>query len=86
MNTDLFISFLLLAVIFIVIPGPNVWLIVGTSVAKGRRQGFETVLGTSIAMSIQLLIAVIYGRHGKFLNGGILLSLSTALAVSRQAE
>ncbi|MFV2055934.1 MAG: LysE family translocator [Thiohalomonadales bacterium] len=57
MNTELYFSFLLISTLFIIIPGPNVWLIISTSLVSGRKQGLKTVLGTSSAMSIQLLMA-----------------------------
>lgn len=38
-------------------PGPNVLLIVATSVHSGCRRGLQTVMGTTSAMAVQLLIA-----------------------------
>jgi len=40
------------------LPGPNVALIVGTSLTHGVRAGLLTVLGTSLAMTVQLGLTV----------------------------
>ena len=40
------------------IPGPNVALIVSTSIAHGRGHGLVTVAGTSSAMVLQLALAI----------------------------
>lgn len=56
MNITLYLSFLLISVILIIVPGPNVLVIVSTSLAHGMRRGLQTVAGTSSAMVIQLLI------------------------------
>jgi len=50
-------AFLLLSFAVIVIPGPNVMVIVATSLTRGTVKGLQTVAGTSLAMLIQLLIA-----------------------------
>ncbi len=49
--------FLILSLVFIAIPGPNVAVIVATSIQRGAKAGLQTVVGTSTAMAIQLLIA-----------------------------
>ena len=49
--------FLLLATAVIVMPGPNVMVVVATSLGHGPRRGLQTVIGTSTAMILQLLIA-----------------------------
>lgn len=59
MNTGLYIAFVLASVIVIVIPGPNVLVIISTSLSHGTRRGLQTMLGTSSAMAIQLLIAAL---------------------------
>lgn len=41
----------------IAIPGPNVFLIVSTSIYSGKRRGVQTAIGTSLAMVVQLFIA-----------------------------
>ncbi|MBT8148041.1 MAG: LysE family translocator [Gammaproteobacteria bacterium] len=50
-------AFLLLSIAIIVIPGPNVMVIVATSLSRGPKRGMQTVAGTSLAMLIQLVIA-----------------------------
>lgn len=52
-----FVPFLLIALIFIVIPGPNILVIVATSLQAGSKRGLQTVAGCSAAMVIQLVIA-----------------------------
>ncbi|MFV1983828.1 MAG: LysE family translocator [Thiohalomonadales bacterium] len=57
MDTTLFISFLIISVGLIIIPGPNVLIIVSTSLNYGKIRGLQTVLGTSLAMIVQLIIS-----------------------------
>jgi len=55
MDISLFLTFLLVSFGLIVMPGPNVLVIVSTSISHGKKSGLQTVAGTSLAMSIQLL-------------------------------
>lgn len=50
-------TFFLLSIAVIVIPGPNVMVIVATSLGRGTKRGLQTVAGTSVAMLIQLVVA-----------------------------
>jgi homoserine/homoserine lactone efflux protein len=59
MDTTLFITFLLVSFGIVVVPGPNVLVIVSTSIAHGKRRGLQTVAGTSLAMAIQLFVAAV---------------------------
>jgi len=59
MDTTLYISFLIVSTGLIVIPGPNVLIIVSTSLSHGKVRGLQTVAGTSLAMIVQLLVAAI---------------------------
>jgi len=52
----LFFAFLAATTVLMLIPGPNVALIVANSVAYGSRFGLVTVAGTSSAMVVQLAI------------------------------
>lgn len=52
-------TFALIAAAFIVIPGPNVLVIVSTSLSAGKARGLQTVVGTSLAMIIQLMVAAL---------------------------
>jgi threonine/homoserine/homoserine lactone efflux protein len=54
MHLELYLGFVLAAVILILIPGPNVSLIVANSIAYGTRYGLLTVAGTSSAIVVQL--------------------------------
>lgn len=53
-DPDLLAAFILATTILMLIPGPNVALIVANSVAWGTRYGLLTVGGTSAAMVVQL--------------------------------
>jgi threonine/homoserine/homoserine lactone efflux protein len=53
------LAFILVSIGVIIIPGPNVLVIISTSITDGRRRGLETVAGTSCAMIIQLVIAAL---------------------------
>jgi homoserine/homoserine lactone efflux protein len=59
MPLDLLLAFAAASVILIVIPGPNVALIVANSVAHGARYGLMTVAGTASAMVLQLALVVL---------------------------
>jgi len=56
-DLQLYLSFVLVSSAVIVIPGPNVLVIVATSLAHGRLRGLQTIAGTLAAMAIQLVIA-----------------------------
>jgi len=56
MNSTIYISFLLVSFGLIIVPGPNVLVIVSTSLMYGRVRGFQTVAGTTLAMILQLAI------------------------------
>jgi len=58
-DTDLYLAFILATTILMLIPGPNVALIVANSVAYGTRFGLMTVTGTSAAMVVQLLLTAL---------------------------
>ena len=57
METDTYLAFLGISALLIVMPGPNVLLVIATAIAHGHRQGLIIVAGTSCAMVIQLAIA-----------------------------
>ncbi len=59
MSPALFGAFVGATAILMVIPGPNVALIVANSLAFGARAGFMTVAGTSAAMVVQLAVAAL---------------------------
>jgi homoserine/homoserine lactone efflux protein len=56
---DLYLAYILACIVLIVIPGPNVALIVANSVAHGARFGLLTVAGTSSAVVMQLSLTVL---------------------------
>ena len=53
-DLSLYLAFIAAVTVLMVIPGPNVALIVANSVAHGARYGLLTVAGTSAAMILQL--------------------------------
>ena len=59
MEINHLITFVLVSALFIISPGPNVFVIVSTSLQAGKIRGLQTVLGTSVAQAIQLLVAAI---------------------------
>ena len=56
MNPELYLTFVLATILLIIIPGPNVSLIVANAIAFGRRQGLVTVAGTATAQVFQLAV------------------------------
>jgi threonine/homoserine/homoserine lactone efflux protein len=58
-DTNLVLAFILATSILMVIPGPNVALIVANSVAWGTRYGLLTVASTAAAMVVQLGLTVL---------------------------
>lgn len=59
MESTLYFTFIFVSLGIIIIPGPNVLIIVATSITQGIERGLMTVTGTSLAMAIQLFIAAI---------------------------
>ena len=51
MPLEPYCAFVMMSFVLILIPGPNVVLIVANSIAHGRRYGLVTVAGTSAAMA-----------------------------------
>jgi homoserine/homoserine lactone efflux protein len=58
-SPELYLAFVAATVVLMLIPGPNVALIVANSVAHGTRAGLLTVAGTSAAMLLQLAVAAL---------------------------
>lgn len=56
---DLLLAFALATTILMLIPGPNVALIVANSVAWGTRYGLLTLAGTASAMVVQLALTTL---------------------------
>ncbi len=54
-----YISFILISIPFIISPGPNVVVIISTSLSAGSKRGLQTVAGAWLAMIIQLFIAAV---------------------------
>lgn len=59
MPLELYLAFIAATVILMVIPGPNVALIVANSIAHGTRFGLLTVAATSSAVVIHLTLTVV---------------------------
>ena len=58
-DLHLYAAFVAAVTVLMLIPGPNVALIVANSVAHGARYGLLTVAGTSSAMVLQLAVAAL---------------------------
>ena len=58
MDIDLYLAFVGISIRLIVMPGPNVLLIVSHSISNGRGRGLLVLAGTSAAMALQLMISV----------------------------
>lgn len=58
-DAHLYMAFALATLVLMLIPGPNVALIVANSVAYGTRQGLLTVAGTSSAVVVQLTLTAL---------------------------
>src|ERR1043165_755851 len=58
-DLSLYLGFIAAVTVLMLIPGPNVALIVANSVAYGPRYGLLTVAGTSSAMVLQLALTVL---------------------------
>ena len=54
MNIELYVAFVAATTVLILLPGPNIALIVANSLSYGPRRGLITVAGTSSAMLWQL--------------------------------
>jgi homoserine/homoserine lactone efflux protein len=59
MHISLYLGFVLASAILMLIPGPNVSLIVANSIAYCTRHGLLTVAGTSSAIVVQLAFATL---------------------------
>jgi threonine/homoserine/homoserine lactone efflux protein len=55
-DLQVYLAFFVATFIFMIIPGPNVALIVANSIAHGIRSGIFTVCGTCSAMVVQLAL------------------------------
>jgi threonine/homoserine/homoserine lactone efflux protein len=58
-DPSLYFAFIAAVTVLMLIPGPNVALIVANSVAHGARYGLLTVAGTSSAMVLQLALVAL---------------------------
>jgi homoserine/homoserine lactone efflux protein len=58
MSIELYLVFVLASVLLVATPGPNVALIVGTSLTHGARTGLMAVAGVNFGLVIQLVVVV----------------------------
>jgi homoserine/homoserine lactone efflux protein len=58
-DLQLYLTFVAATIVLLLIPGPNVALIVANSVAHGTRYGVLTVAGTSAAVVVQLALTAL---------------------------
>ena len=59
MDLGLFLAFVAASALLAMVPGPNKALIVSNSIARGTRYGLLTLLGTSLALGIQLVLVAV---------------------------
>jgi homoserine/homoserine lactone efflux protein len=59
MALDLYLGFVLASTILTLLPGPNVTLLVATSLAFGARRALMALAGTSTAIALQLLVTAL---------------------------
>jgi threonine/homoserine/homoserine lactone efflux protein len=59
MHIELYLGFIVASTVLILIPGPNVSLIVANAIAYGTRYGLMTVAGTSAAIIVQLALTAL---------------------------
>ncbi len=59
MHLELYVGFVIASTVLVLIPGPNVSLIVASSIAYGTRYGLLTVVGTSSAIALQLALTAL---------------------------
>lgn len=59
MSFELYLAFVVATTVLVIIPGPNVTLIVANSLAHGTRHGLVTVSGTAASQAVQLAITCI---------------------------
>ena len=59
MPLELYLAFVVASAVLILVPGPNVTLLVATSLAYGARRALATLAGTSAAIALQLLITAL---------------------------
>lgn len=59
MNWSLYLAFVAATTALILLPGPNIALIVSNSIAYGSRRGLATVAGTSAAMVVALSLTTL---------------------------
>jgi threonine/homoserine/homoserine lactone efflux protein len=57
-SLPLYSAFIAASSVLLLVPGPNVALIISNSLAQGRRYGLATVAGTSSAMVMQLALTI----------------------------
>jgi hypothetical protein len=59
MLLDLYLAFVLATTVLILIPGPNVTLLVANSLAHGPRRALLTLAGTSSAIALQMVVVAL---------------------------
>jgi len=58
-SLELYLAFIASVAVLILVPGPNVALIIADSIAHGPRYGLITVAGTASAMVLQLAVTTL---------------------------
>ena len=58
MSVELYLVFFVASALLVATPGPNVALIVGTSLTHGARTGLTAVAGVNVELVIQLAVVI----------------------------
>jgi len=58
-DLGVYLAFVAATALLAVLPGPNMALIVSTSIARGTRFGLLTLLGTTLAQAVQLAVVAV---------------------------
>lgn len=58
-NIELLLTFIAVSIVIVIVPGPNVTLIIATSAMRGVRAGLRTVAGTTLAQVIQVTMVAL---------------------------
>ena len=58
MDSDKYVLFIIATVILCAVPGPDMILLLGRTIAKGRRAGIVTALGINVGAYVHLMAAI----------------------------
>src|SRR2546429_6639646 len=96
MSFELYLIFVVASALLVATPGPNVALIVGTSIGHGARSGLLTVAGVNVGLTLQLAavaaglswVVELFARHFDLIRyaGAVYLALLGLQQLLRKAS